>query len=829
MDTVYNPKDIEQQAHEYWQRAQSFKVTEDLSKEKYYCLTMFPYPSGTLHMGHVRCYTLGDVIARSQRMQGKNVLQPIGWDAFGMPAENAAIQHKIHPAVWTYKNIDVMREQFKSLGFAYDWSRELTTCNPDYYRWEQWFFIKLYEKGLAYKKKAVVNWDPIDQTVLANEQVVDGRGWRSGALVERREISQWFIKITAYADELLDDLDQLEGWPEQVRLMQRNWIGRSEGIEIHFDVQDEQHDRLKIFTTRPDTLLGVTSIAIAAEHPLAKMVAEKNKQVHTFLDECKNIKVAEADMATLEKRGIDTGIKAIHPISGKQIPIWIANFVLMEYGAGAVMSVPAHDQRDWEFAQKYHMPVEQVIAPGDGSQFDLAQAAFTDKGILINSGQFTGLTSEQAFSVIAQYLTDQKKGKKKVHYRLRDWGVSRQRYWGTPIPMILCEECGPVPVPNDQLPIVLPENVEFTGSGSPLANLDEFVQTTCPKCGEEARRETDTFDTFVESSWYYARFACVHQDKAMLDDRAKYWTPVDFYVGGIEHAVMHLLYARFFHKLLRDEGLVNSDEPFLNLLTQGMVLKDGSKMSKSKGNTVDPQALINRYGADTVRLFTIFAAPPEASLEWSDSGVDGAQRFLRRLWTFAQQYPAMESINTLLNNGSRLHIDWHEASDQQRDIRRQVYELTQQANFDYHRCQFNTVASACMKLLNLLSTIASDTDNKYDQFIVHEGFSILLRLLAPITPHITHHLWRSLAYGKLILDAAWPKVIKDALKLDNIEYVVQINGKLRGHIKVTADADEQRIITIATNDPVVRRFVADKNIKKSIVVGKHKLVNLVVG
>lgn len=828
MDTPYNPKEIEQHAQDYWQRKQCFKVSEDLTKEKFYCLTMFPYPSGTLHMGHVRCYTLGDVISRSQRMQGKNVLQPIGWDAFGMPAENAAIKHQIHPAIWTEKNIDVMRGQFKSLGFAYDWKRELATCDPEYYRWEQWFFLKLYEKGLVYKKKSVVNWDPVDQTVLANEQVVDGRGWRSDALVERREISQWFIKITAYADELLNDLDTLDGWPEQVRTMQRNWIGRSEGVDIVFDVPSH-NDRLKVYTTRPDTVMGATYLAIAAEHPLAKLSAAQSEDVQAFVDECKNVKVAEAEIATMEKRGIDTGITAIHPISGKSIPIWIANFVLMDYGSGAVMSVPGHDQRDWEFAQKYQLPLEKVIAPSDGSKVDLTESAYTEKGVLVNSGQFTGLTSEQAFSVIAQYLKDQKKGKKKVHYRLRDWGVSRQRYWGTPIPMVLCDTCGPVPVPEDQLPIVLPQDVEFTGKGSPLADHEEFVNTACPKCGEEARRETDTFDTFVESSWYYARFCCNKQDNAMLDDRAKYWTPVDYYVGGIEHAVMHLLYARFFHKLLRDEGLLNSDEPFNRLLTQGMVLKDGSKMSKSKGNTVDPQALIEHYGADTVRLFTVFASPPEQSLEWSDTGVDGAHRFLRRLWTFAHEHQSIKAVNDIINNGSRACADWSEASDEQRDIRRQIHELTQQAVFDYQRSQFNTVVSACMKLLNLLSTIDPTSKNNHDEVLVHEGLSILLRLLSPVTPHITHYLWRELGYGKLILDAPWPRVVKEALKLDQIEFVVQVNGKLRGHIKVAADADEQSIIQMATNDEAVKKFIDDKALKKSIVVNNRKLVNLVVG
>jgi leucyl-tRNA synthetase len=827
MDSHYSPAEIEADAQDYWQRKQSFKVTEDLSTEKFYCLSMFPYPSGSLHMGHVRNYTLGDVVSRYQRMLGKNVLQPIGWDAFGLPAENAAIKHKTHPATWTYQNIDHMRGQFQRLGFAYDWKREFATCTPQYYKWEQWLFLKLYEKGLVYKKNATVNWDPVDQTVLANEQVVDGRGWRSGALVERREIPQWFIKITAYADELLEGLDNLEQWPEQVRTMQRNWIGRSEGVVIHFAIPEEQ-ERLKVFTTRPDTLMGCTYVAIAAEHPLAKKAAESSEDIAAFVEECRHASTAEADMATLEKRGIATDMFAVHPISGEKLPVWIANFVLMEYGSGAVMSVPAHDQRDFEFAKKYKLPIKQVIEAVNADECDLEKAAFTETGKLIQSGEFTGLSSEQASEAIAEALSAKNCGGKKVHYRLRDWGVSRQRYWGTPIPMVLCDDCGAVPVPEEQLPVVLPEDIAFDGQQSPLKTNPDFYETTCPKCGSEAKRETDTFDTFVESSWYYARFACGNQDNVMLDDRAKYWTPVDFYIGGIEHAVMHLLYARFFHKLMRDEGLLNSDEPFTQLLTQGMVLKDGAKMSKSKGNVVDPQGLIDRFGADTVRLFTIFASPPEQSLEWSDSGVEGCYRFLKRVWQFANEYPAIKAINLDLENDGHQPVDWDAAGNDAQNARRETYQILQQIRYDYDRQQFNTVVSGCMKLLNLLQKLpASGEDAFFDQ-VAHEGFSILLRSLAPITPHVCHHLWRELHFGKAIHQAPLPKIVKDALKCDAVEYVVQVNGKLRGHIQVAADADQEAVIEAAKADAQIQAFIESKSLKKAIVVSQRHLVNLVV-
>lgn len=821
---MYKPQEIEEQAQQYWLKKQSFNVTEDLNKEKFYCLSMFPYPSGSLHMGHVRNYTLGDVIARYQRALGKNVLQPIGWDAFGLPAENAAIKHGIAPAVWTKQNIAAMKAQFLRLGNAYDWRREITTCDPCYYKWEQWFFIQLYKKGLVYKKNAVVNWDPVDQTVLANEQVVDGRGWRSGALVERKEISQWFIKITAYADELLKDLDALDGWPLQVKQMQRNWIGRSEGCEIYFNIHGLSK-RLKIYTTRPDTLMGATYLAVAPDHPIAKFAAKNNAQTQVFLDSCQGIRMAEADIATMEKRGIDTGLKAIHPITGEQLPIWIANFVLMQYGSGAIMAVPAHDQRDWEFANKYHLPRKQVIASTNPTDCDLTQAAFTGEGLLIDSQSFTGMTCAQAKTAIIAFLEAHQAGKATVNYRLRDWGVSRQRYWGTPIPMITCDECGIVPVPEDELPVVLPTDVELTGSGSPLAQCHDFIHTTCPKCGNDAIRESDTFDTFIESSWYYARFACKGQENAMLDDRAKYWTPVDQYVGGIEHAVMHLLYARFFHKLMRDEGLVNSDEPFKALLSQGMVLRDGHKMSKSVGNIVDPNHLIDTYGADTARLFIMFAAPPEQSLEWSDSAVEGAHRFLKRLWTLsAQHQQLMIDINQSLSDENSV-IDWQACDARLKKSRLAVHQILMQATIDYERQQFNTVVSGCMKLFNELSSYTIETES--DRYFFHSGLSILLRLLAPITPHICHALWQSLGFEKAIIDANWPKLDKNALKMDEVDFVVQVNGKLRAQFTSSVDTPQATLVELATEHAAA--FLKGKTIIKSIVIAHRQLINLVVG
>ncbi|HBP68217.1 MAG TPA: leucine--tRNA ligase, partial [Alcanivorax sp.] len=638
MDAQYRPDQVEQEAQQYWENARSFKVTEQPGKETFYCLSMFPYPSGRLHMGHVRNYTIGDVISRYQRMLGKNVLQPMGWDAFGLPAENAAIKNDTAPAPWTYQNIDYMRGQLKRLGFGYDWDRELATCTPQYYRWEQWFFTQLFEKGLVYRKQSTVNWCPNDQTVLANEQVIEGCCWRCDTPVEQKDIPQWFIKITDYADELLNDLDQLDGWPEQVKAMQKNWIGRSEGVELDFSIEGPQgNELLRVYTTRPDTLMGVSYMAVAAGHPLAKAAAERDPEVAAFVDQCQHAGVAEADIATMEKKGIFTGVYARHPITGKDVPVWVANFVLMSYGTGAVMAVPAHDQRDFEFAHKYGLPINQVIEPANGETLDLDNEAFTAKGKLVNSGEFDGLTSEQAFDAIAAWLSERGLGEKKVNYRLRDWGVSRQRYWGAPIPMRSLEDGTQVPVPEDELPVVLPEDVRMDGVTSPIKSDPEWAKTQHQ--GQPAFRETDTFDTFMESSWYYARFTCPDEDQAMLDPaRANYWLPVDQYVGGIEHAILHLLYARFFHKLLRDAGLVDSDEPFKRLLCQGMVLKDGAKMSKSKGNTVDPQQMIEEFGADTVRLFMMFAAPPEQSLEWNDSGVEGAHRFLKRLWRLVAEH-----------------------------------------------------------------------------------------------------------------------------------------------------------------------------------------------
>lgn len=823
MDISYLPQIIEEQAQQYWLKKQSFNVTEDLNKEKFYCLSMFPYPSGSLHMGHVRNYTLGDVISRYQRALGKNVLQPIGWDAFGLPAENAAIKHGIPPAVWTKQNIAAMKEQFLRLGNAYDWRREITTCDPDYYRWEQWFFIKLYEKGLVYKKNAIVNWDPVDQTVLANEQVVDGRGWRSGALVERKEISQWFIKITAYADELLEGLDKLDGWPAQVKQMQRNWIGRSEGTEIYFKV-DGFAKRLKIYTTRPDTLMGTTYLAVSPDHPLAKLAASSNQDVQTFLNSCQGVRMAEAEIATMEKRGIDTGMFATHPISGEQLPIWVANFVLMQYGFGAVMAVPAHDQRDWEFAKKYQLPLKDVIKPDDNSEHDFTCSSYTAEGTLIHSDTFDNLSSAEAKKAITTFLEKKDAGKSTVNYRLRDWGVSRQRYWGTPIPMLICEDCGIVPVPEEQLPVILPEQIELTGSGSPLARCSEFIHTTCPKCGQDANRESDTFDTFVESSWYYARFACKGQENAMLDDRAKYWTPVDQYVGGIEHAVMHLLYARFFHKLMRDEGLLNSDEPFLALLSQGMVLKNGHKMSKSLGNIVDPNHLINTYGADTARLFVMFAAPPEQSLEWSDTAVEGSHRFLKRLWAFAYQHRQLfVEVNDLFTDGNR-NINWQNCENRLKKSRLIVHQILAQSSHDYERHQFNTVVSGCMKLFNELSAYQIETED--DKYFLHSGMGFLLQLLAPITPHICHNLWQQLGFEKVIIDAPWPKYDKNALKTDEADFIVQVNGKLRAQFTTNVDTPDDSLIEMAKEHAAP--FLAGKILTKSIVVAHRQLINLVV-
>ena len=823
MNNAYDPAIIEAEAQAFWADNQSFEVKEDLSKEKYYCLSMLPYPSGDLHMGHVRNYTLGDMISRYQLLCGKNVLQPMGWDAFGLPAENAAIQRQLSPHDWTQKNIKRMRKQFNQLGFAMDWSREFATCDVSYYRWEQWLFLQLYKKGLAYKKNATVNWDPVDGTVLANEQVVDGCGWRSGAPVERREISQWFLKITAYADELLDSLDTLEGtWPEQVITMQRNWIGRSKGLEINFTIKTEK-ESLPIFTTRPDTLMGVTYISVAIEHPLAKRAAKENKEIAKFIKKTTKSAVSEAELATQEKQGIFSGFQAIHPVSRKLLPVWITNFVLMDYGSGAVMAVPAHDERDHEFALKYGLTIQPVIQLKGAKEWDFNAEAYTGHGKLINSKQFDGLSSQKAITAIADFIEEKKKGKRQVNFRLRDWGISRQRYWGTPIPMIYCKHCGTVPVPEEDLPVELPLDIIPTGQGSPLANSAEFYKTSCPQCGKAAKRETDTMDTFVESSWYYARYSCPDQDKIMLDDRAKYWTPVDQYIGGIEHAVMHLLYARFMHKLLRDNNLLNSAEPFTNLLTQGMVLKDGAKMSKSKGNVVPPQPLIKKYGADTVRLFMMFAAPPEQSLEWSDSGVEGSYRFLKKLWQFTQDTAEITQKINQESNGNSIGVQCTEQPLQ--NARREVHTLLKQANNDMERLQFNTVVSACMKMLNTLSKL--NTQVPEEQFVIHEGISILLRVLSPITPHVTHHLWQTLGFGDNIIKSTWPKPNSKAMQCDTVELVIQINGKLRAKIQVPAEADKEAVEKQALDDKNIQRFLEGKIIKKIIVI-PNKLVSIVV-
>ncbi len=818
MDESYNPQEIETQIQQRWEQESTFRALEDDSREKYYCLSMFPYPSGRLHMGHVRNYTIGDVISRYQRMQGKNVLQPMGWDAFGLPAENAAIKNQVPPAKWTLENIDYMRGQLKRLGFAYDWDRELATCDPDYYRWEQWFFTKLYEKGLVYKKTAVVNWDPVDQTVLANEQVIDGKGWRSGAPVERREIPQWFLKITDYAQQLLDDLDQLDGWPEQVRTMQRNWIGRSEGVELQFDIAGES-DPLTVYTTRPDTLMGVSYVAVAAQHPLAKKAAQHNPALQAFIDECAHTRVAEADMATLEKKGVDTGLKAVHPVTGESVPVWTANFVLMEYGSGAVMAVPAHDQRDWEFAQQYGLPVKPVVYPKDNSvEADVSQAAFTEKGVLRHSGEFDGLTSEQAFDAIAAWLEAHDKGRKTVNFRLRDWGVSRQRYWGCPIPMINCPTCGSVPVPEDQLPVELPRDVVIEGSGSPLKSDRNFIDVACPACGGKAERETDTFDTFFESSWYYARYTCPDAKHSMLDARVEHWSPVDQYVGGIEHAVLHLLYARFFNKLMRDLGLLKHDEPFVRLLTQGMVNKDGSKMSKSKGNTVDPQSLIDQYGADTVRLFMMFAAPPEQSLEWSDSGVEGASRFLNRLW---------KAVYKHVSAGPAPALDIPSLDDKQKAFRFKLHETLKKVSDDVgRRYTFNTAIAANMELLNEVGKFSDTSDN--GRALLQEALESSVLMLSPIVPHINQVLWQALGHEQDIIDARWPEADASALVQDSVQLIVQVNGKVRGKISVAADAENDSIVADAMTEPNVQRFIEGKTLRKQIVV-PGRLVNLVVG
>ena len=866
MHEQYLPRDIEAAAQTFWDEQQSFAVSEQPGKDTYYCLSMFPYPSGKLHMGHVRNYTIGDVIARYQRMLGKNVLQPMGWDAFGMPAENAAMKNNVAPAKWTYENIDYMKTQLKSLGLAIDWSREVTTCKPDYYRWEQWLFTRLFEKGVIYRKNGTVNWDPVDQTVLANEQVIDGRGWRSGALIEKREIPMYYFRITDYADELLESLDELPGWPEQVKTMQRNWIGKSRGMEVQFpyDQASIGHEgALKVFTTRPDTLMGATYVAVAAEHPLATQAAEGNPALQAFIEECKSGSVAEADVATQEKKGMPTSLFVEHPLTGEKLPVWVANYVLIHYGDGAVMAVPAHDERDFEFAHKYDLPIKAVVrtSAGDdvGSEW---QVAYGEHGQLINSGVFDGLDFEGAFDAIEVALIRKDLGKSRTQFRLRDWGISRQRYWGCPIPIIHCPSCGDVPVPEDQLPVTLPENVVPDGAGSPLARMPEFYECTCPKCGTAAKRETDTMDTFVESSWYFARYASPNYEGGMVDPKAaNHWLPVDQYIGGIEHAILHLLYARFFHKLMRDEGLVTSNEPFKNLLTQGMVVaetyyrvasnggkdwfnpadvelerdakakiigarlkSDGlpveiggtEKMSKSKNNGVDPQSMIDAYGADTCRLFMMFASPPDMSLEWSDAGVEGASRFLRRVWRLAQAH---------VNQGLAGALDIAALDDAQKTVRRAIHAAIRQASTDvgqHHK--FNTAIAQVMTLMNVLEKAPQATAQ--DRALLQEGLETVALLLAPITPHISHALWNRLGHEGAVIDASWPVVDESALVQDSIVLVIQVNGKLRGQIEMPAAASREEIEAAARGNENVLRFLDGLTIRKVIVV-PGKLVNIV--
>ncbi len=878
MQQKYNPQVLEREAQRDWEASGAFCAIESADKPKYYCLSMFPYPSGKLHMGHVRNYTIGDVLTRYYRMRGHNVLQPMGWDAFGLPAENAAMQNGVPPAKWTYDNIAYMRTQLKSLGFAIDWSRELATCDPAYYKWNQWLFLRMLEKGLVYKTTGAVNWDPVDQTVLANEQVIDGRGWRTGALVEKREIPMYYMAITRYADELLAALDTLPGWPERVKAMQANWIGKSYGVNFGFSYdgsdptswKDGQipaathwpqggryppQGQLKVFTTRADTIMGVTFVAIAAEHPLAEMLAACRPALQPFVEECKRGSVMEADLATMEKKGVPTSFCVTHPLTGEKLEVWIGNYVLMGYGEGAVMGVPAHDERDFHFAKKYGLQIPQVIeVPGKAFSTDAWQEWYADKesGVCVNSGRYDGLGYGPAVDAIAADLAAKGVGKKQVLYRLRDWGISRQRYWGTPIPIIHCPACGDVPVPDHELPVVLPEDCVPDGTGNPLNKRAEFVDCKCPRCGQAARRETDTMDTFVDSSWYYLRYACPDNTAQMVDQRVAYWLPVDQYIGGIEHAILHLLYSRFWTKVMRDLGLVKLDEPFRNLLTQGMVLNeiyfrkgesgrmayynpadiewstddsgnrtvtlraDGKPvesggigtMSKSKNNGVDPQELIDHYGADIARFFMMFASPPEDTLVWSDAGVEGAARFLRRLWNYAVRFKT--------GGGPAVSPDLGKAT------RFEIHSVLKQANYDFAKHQFNTVASAAMKILNALDRLAGVNND-----VAKEGLRILLRLLYPIAPHISHHLWRELEFGADIVEERWPEHEPEALIEEEIELVVQVNGKKRGDVRVPRDADKKTIEQMVLADPAVQKFVSGQPVKKVIVV-PGRLVNVVV-
>ena len=892
----YSAKQLEAEVQAHWAAGETFKAIEHdprYPKGKYYACSMLPYPSGKLHMGHVRNYTINDVMARSLRMQGYNVLMPMGWDAFGLPAENAAMANAVAPAAWTYSNIEHMKGQMQSMGLAIDWSRECATCQPDYYRWNQWLFLKMREKGIAYLKTGTVNWDPVDQTVLANEQVVDGRGWRSGALVEKRDIPMYYLGITRYADELLNDLDKL-GWPERVKLMQENWIGRSEGVRFAFEhsICDSKGElinngRVYVFTTRADTIMGVTFMAVAPEHPIAQAAAETNPSLAQFIETCKAGGVAEADLATREKEGMDTGLVVRHPLTGASVSVWVGNYVLMSYGDGAVMGVPAHDERDFAFALKYGLGISQVIAKRQAGEKDASshsveatyrfdekawQDWYADKDnvVCIESGPFNGLGYIQAVDAVAKALAEKGLGEKRVTVRLRDWGISRQRYWGTPIPIIHCEACGEQPVPQEHLPVVLPDHLVPDGSGNPLNKDDAFLKVDCPCCGKPARRETDTMDTFIDSSWYYMRYCCPGSDTAMVDERLHYWMPMDQYIGGIEHAVLHLLYARFWTKVMRDLELLGFDEPFSNLLTQGMVLNetyfreeasgrrqwfnpadvdltfddkgrpteallktDGKpvsiggieKMAKSKNNGIDPQALIDRYGADTARLFTMFASPPEQTLEWSESGVEGAHRFLRRLWSLGEQQLGLVQAQCLLAaKASPTSFKGNDA-----DLRRDLHELFRQADFDLQRKQYNTVVSGCMKMLNRLEESTKESSKACPEGLT-EGLSMLLRLLYPVVPHITTRLWKDLglqaAYGCELAYAPWPKVDESALVREELELMIQVNGKLRGSLRISALATEEAIKQAAINSEAFQKFSEGRPLKKAIVV-PGRLVNLV--
>jgi leucyl-tRNA synthetase len=875
MEEHYDPAAVERAARAYWEEHRTFEVKEDKGREKYYCLSMLPYPSGRLHMGHVRNYTIGDVLARFMRMQERNVLQPMGWDAFGLPAENAAMSNGVPPAKWTRQNIAHMRAQLKSLGFGIDWSREVATCDPSYYRWNQWLFLRMLERGVAYRKTGVVNWDPVDQTVLANEQVIEGRGWRTGAPVERREIPTYYLNITRYAQELLGDLEQLPGWPERVRLMQANWIGRSEGCEISFPYAPDTNQAmvregaLKVFTTRADTLFGVTFMAIAAEHPVAIAASRGNPKLAAFIEECRRGSVMEADVATQEKKGMRTGLHVLHPFTGQPIEIWVASYVLMGYGEGAVMGVPGHDERDFEFAQKNSLPIVMVVRPKSGADEDVRgpwMPEYSEYGVTVNSGEFSGLEFQAAVDAIATSLSKRGLGCKRVQYRLRDWGISRQRYWGCPIPLIHCRSCGEVPVPDDQLPVVLPEDLVPDGTGNPLAKSPAFYQCKCPRCGGDARRETDTMDTFVDSSWYYMRYACPDQGYAMIDERAAYWLPVDQYIGGIEHAILHLLYSRFWTKVMRDLGLLRIDEPFTNLLTQGMVLNhvysytqpDGrrryvnptdvrsrrdaadaevfettlsdaqtirvdyqglGKMSKSENNGVDPEGLVKRFGADTARLFTMFASPPEQTLEWSDEGVQGASRFIRRLWNAVYEH---------VTHGTSPRLDTSALTDVQRGLRRAAHHALAKAADDIgRRRNFNTAIAASMELLNTVGRFDDMSDQ--GQAVRHEALEIVTLMLSPIIPHVAHELWRTLGHERAAVDEPWPSVDASALTQDSVEFVVQVNGRLRGRVSVASGAEEAAIREAALADEHVMKFVGSRGaVKRVIVVPGRQIVNVVV-